>query len=686
MSGVRSMRLAAGLALFAVAVAAPSAAAAQPAGPLAPADLVRYDGADRYETSLLVAESVAANSGGRLSSVVMVSGEHWADAVVAASLAGAAGAPILMTPPDRLRADALDFLERVEAEQVTLVTSGIGAGSAVSTRVSAALTDAGIAVRRVGGSDRYATGVAVARTLSPAGSLSDAGRSAIIASGEAFADALVAGPLSARAQVPVLLTPRDELPSSAAAYLRSSATRHVLVMGGTAAVSTEVEDALRGLGISVDRMAGASRFETATMAAAWAAESFDDDCFSGRRLGLARARVPFDSFSAAPLLAGHCAPLVLSSPAAIPQSTAAYLDGVRAATRSRGARVSVAVFGGEAAVRQAALDAYLPPASSPGAARADLDCGGFNASPPEALFAHLRLAAEPVWSADCGRIAFVSPGHLWLADQDGENVTRLPLPAGIQPEQPAWSPDGTKIVFSALQTVPTDAGDEQRRHIWVVKPDGTGLAQLTSGSFEDERPAWSPDGTRIAFQRLVHEHPATRSGYTTRYIVVMEADGTNPVRPFKALSDMSWANGRPWSWEASPAWSPGGSRLALRFGHRLAVGAVDATEPADFTQWRSIGVSPRSSISWSPDGTHVAVSRRHIDSSGSFSPDSNIAIVDVGSGAVTDITSRRGLHVNPHWSPDGRRILFNSLWAGQVDGYYRIVASWVYAVGAEHRS
>ena len=331
------------------------------------------------------------------------SGGHWADAVVAASAAGAVGAPVLMTPPDQLRADALEFLQRVGVSQVTVVTSGAAPDTTVSEFVFAALEDAGIEAIRVGGLDRYLTGVAVARTLDAPGSLHGAGRSAIIANGEVFADALVAGPLSAKAQVPVLLTPRDELHDAVAVYLGEANIRHVLLMGGTAAVSATVKADLDRLGIPVDRMAGASRFETATRTAALADRSFPSGCFDGSHVVLARARVPFDSFSAAPLLARLCAPLVLVDPGKIPSSTAAFLDETRADAR---APVSVTVFGGEAAVSQDALDAYI-----------GLDCGGSSTDRPKALFRD--RVSEPVWSPTASAPPSFRAGQLWLADTDG---------------------------------------------------------------------------------------------------------------------------------------------------------------------------------------------------------------------------------------------------------------------------
>lgn len=78
-------------------------------------------------------------------------------------------------------------------------------------------------------------------------------------------------------------------------------------------------------------------------------------CFTSRVVGIARARVPFDSFSAAPLLGELCAPLVLADPAQIPLGTAAYLDAARTAHDA----IDLRVFGGDTAVSGAALDGYL---------------------------------------------------------------------------------------------------------------------------------------------------------------------------------------------------------------------------------------------------------------------------------------------------------------------------------------
>ena len=352
------------VALVAAALVMPVAAAAAQSSNagVAGVEVERYGGADRYETSLRIAEAFVKDAGGTVAYVVLVSGRHWTDAVIAASAASQLGAPLLLTPPEQLRDDALAFLERVGAERVLVVTSGEWPNTNVQSQVFAQIREAGFEDLWGDGADHYKLGVGAARALGQPGSLSSAGRSAIIANGEVFADALVAGPLSYKAQVPVLLTPPGELHPEVADYLREAEIAHVLLMGGAAALSENVEAAIRALGITnVDRMAGATRFETATMTARYAADRFASDsdaagCFGGSSVGLARARIPFDSLGAAPLLAQRCAPLVLTDPAAVPPSTVEFLDAVRS---DADRRVDLTVFGGDAAVSQRALDAYF---------------------------------------------------------------------------------------------------------------------------------------------------------------------------------------------------------------------------------------------------------------------------------------------------------------------------------------
>jgi TolB protein len=155
---------------------------------------------------------------------------------------------------------------------------------------------------------------------------------------------------------------------------------------------------------------------------------------------------------------------------------------------------------------------------------------------------------EAVFSPDGRRIAFVSqrdePGgsDIFVATLNGERLEDVrnltPRAAGSTglDVTPAWSPDGTKIAFASNR----DGSDFK---LWVMNADGSDARQLTSaGSSADVLPSWSPDGTLIAFQR--------RSGAAYR-VGLLPAAGGNPA--FFDFDGDAYA----------PAWSPDGERIAF---------------------------------------------------------------------------------------------------------------------------
>ncbi|MYH74070.1 MAG: hypothetical protein F4155_04630 [Acidimicrobiales bacterium] len=617
---------------------------------LADVDVTRYGGADRYATSLLVAEAFATLAGDSLESVVMVSGESWQDAVVAAPLAGSMDAPLLMTPPGQLRDDATGFLERVGASEVVVVSTD-HTSLAVGSAVVSALDDLGISVERVSGANRYATGAAAARRIDPVGTMPTSGRTAFVASGEVFADALVAGPLGAHGRHPVLLTPPDELHVETAAYLRDAQIAHVVLMGGPAALSETVETSLRELGLSVTRLAGETRFDTAVQAADLAAERFADDkdetCSAGGKVGLARADVPFDSFGAGPLLGRLCAPLVLSNPAAIPAATAAYLDEAR----SSAASLDLRVFGGEAAVSQAGLDAYLrgdtddDSGEPPDPVHAVLPpgtCGGKITDPPRQVL-ESRSAETAVWSPDCAKINYFQRDALWRANQDGSRPTRLLREADVDASLGsfAWSPDGSKIVY--VQNEKRGVGYVS--HIWIANADGSDPVQLTDGMVRDLSPVWSPDGATFAFVSKRQQEVRTSRGGTAFWtagtsIVTMDRDGD-----IQTSFDAGAVAG------TRLAWSRDGSQVAYVRASALTLSSPDGATRRILLR----GADSRGGLSWSPDGRRIAYVRYD-----HTRPSQRLVMVAETEGfrqeLVAEVTGRVSAL---DWSPDGQLLLYS---------------------------
>ena len=193
--------------------------------------------------------------------------------------------------------------------------------------------------------------------------------------------------------------------------------------------------------------------------------------------------------------------------------------------------------------------------------------------------------ADPAWSADGQRIAFVSHRdgnpEIYAMNADGSGVARLTDLPGADLE-PDWSPDGTRIVFSRFNPLGTV------RSIHVMNADGSDVAEIGPAARDRTQPAWSPDGTRIAFLDAL-------AGLGS--ILGMTPEGTNvSVLAAPAGTDVG---------VSQPAWSPSADRLAyLSHGHGTTLIAVNvATGVArGLAGWaRQPGRA-----AWSPDGGAVA--------------------------------------------------------------------------------
>jgi dipeptidyl aminopeptidase/acylaminoacyl peptidase len=102
---------------------------------------------------------------------------------------------------------------------------------------------------------------------------------------------------------------------------------------------------------------------------------------------------------------------------------------------------------------------------------------------------------------------------------------------------PAWSPDGSKIAFVSNRS--------GAFNIWVMNADGSEPTQLTNQSGADAEPAWSPDGSKIVF--------SSQRDSASGEIYVMNADGSSPTRLTQNTAI-----------DRTPAWSPDSSQIVFR--------------------------------------------------------------------------------------------------------------------------
>ena len=240
-----------------------------------------------------------------------------------------------------------------------------------------------------------------------------------------------------------------------------------------------------------------------------------------------------------------------------------------------------------------------------------------------------------------------SPQHdgLFVSDAEHPDLVRIKGLDGLS--QPAWSPDGTRIAF--VGPGPGRMGD-----LYVMEADGSDVRRLTGTPFEEDHPAWSPDGTRIAFGREGD-------------LWVMNADGTDKALVLETSAGSGWAS--------SPEWSPDGSSIA--FVRPFDFGIFDTCPrntgtgvfvmDVDGSDVRRLTIEGcRHTIAWSPSGEHIAI----------IGDRGRIQLLDRDGATVSSISPPElppddvGFDVaGPVWSPDNEFIAFSfqgNIWTLEI--------------------
>jgi Tol biopolymer transport system component len=317
---------------------------------------------------------------------------------------------------------------------------------------------------------------------------------------------------------------------------------------------------------------------------------------------------------------------------------------------------------------------------------------GSRATPLTRLTALSADSMDPAWSPDGTKIASRSTRaldgsdaadinvieNIWVMNSDGSAATALTrlAAANAHSRQPAWSPDGSKVVFASQRALDgsDNANTNGTQNIWVMNADGsaaTALTKLTAANAVSSIPAWSPDGSKIAFdsERALDGSDAANTNFTHN-IWVMNADGSGAT-PLTKLTAHPVFGGQ-------PAWSPDGSKVAYSSSR-----ALDGSDAANTNNTGNIWVvsadgsgAPLTKLTavsadsfdpaWSPDGSKVVcASRRALDGSDAANTNRtfNLWVVNAdGTGAtsLTKLTAANASSRGPTWSPDGSKIFFES--------------------------
>jgi TolB protein len=306
--------------------------------------------------------------------------------------------------------------------------------------------------------------------------------------------------------------------------------------------------------------------------------------------------------------------------------------------------------------------------------------------PPGGSAGALRPSAEPVaadQAADGGGggiIAFSAGGEIYVIGAGGGAAKRVFGPEGEGTDrQPSVSPDGTRIAFSSSR--------EGNFSLYLVGVDGGGLRRLTYSPSSDGEPAWSPDGSKMVFVRGRDGTGGGYASLSTcaAEIYVVEVPGIESGVGGGG-GEVSLTRGQGGT---DPAWSPDGTRIAFSSFRDGNYELYTMDPSGGGVERLTYTASAEAEPAWSPDGASIAYAAHLLSrDDGCGWMGTPIAPGPVGPGEeapgiyVLNVVRNRHRKLSgadavtdPSWSPDGSSIAFVSVVSGDGQLYAAAVAS-----------
>lgn len=254
----------------------------------------RIAGGTRYSSAVEYSKQVFETC----DTVILANGTKQADAVLAGPLSVALNAPILLTKENEVPRATLEEMDRLGVKNVILIGGNLVISEALENQLKV-----NYSVERLAGGSRVTTSLAVAEKIAETAPFD----SAVLVNKDAFIDAITIGPATAKmgqGVAPILMVEKDSLPGKIDEYLQGKEIKNVVLIGGKLVLTEAFETAL-GEAYTTERIAGATRYKTAT---AIVGKYFPEY----NQLALVNAKEPVDALCATLFLSKNNCPVLLT--------------------------------------------------------------------------------------------------------------------------------------------------------------------------------------------------------------------------------------------------------------------------------------------------------------------------------------------------------------------------------------